>query len=257
MRQWVKHFSDNPKYESTSIANKVIYLMQYLAPLKVKYKVARALLVQVENEVDKELEQGEENVRVDIEGAEEEDVNARGNDGRDDDDGSQDDLSDVEEMDIGEESERASDDEMAEDPIEEEIEVQESDQEKEGRLQREFEIGRYLDKTDKELFESNLVVPNCVKRSVKYQLREKNFITAYLEQEDFQDSQEVLEALSQASEVVEDALKEKLSHLTNQEKATRLLTKSISDTIQRLKETPGKEARQQLQIILAATSHHK
>ena len=133
----------------------------------------------------------------------------------------------------------------------------ETHQERESRALREFEIGKYLDKTDQELFLSDIVIPELVERSVGYKQRKENFINTYIEQEDFQDSQEILEVLSQAPAVVKGALKEKLQHLTNQEKATRLVMKSLSDTIKRLKETPGKAARQQVQIILAATSHHK
>ena len=61
VRKWVAHFGDSPKYDNTSLANKVIYLVQHLAPLKVKGTEARAILVKVESE--KEVLPGEGNVR--------------------------------------------------------------------------------------------------------------------------------------------------------------------------------------------------
>ena len=54
-----------------------------------------------------------------------------------------------------------------------------------------------------------------------------------------------------------ETLKKKLSHLTKKEKAGRMLLKTLSDTLKCLKETPGGEARKQIQIILAAISHHR
>ena len=49
----------------------------------------------------------------------------------------------------------------------------------------------------------------------------------------------------------------KHSRALEQEKSTRLLPKTLSDTLKRLRETPGKEARKQVQVILAAASHHR
>ena len=256
VREWVAHFDDNPKYDNTSLAHKVRYLIQHLALLKVKSKEARAILVKVESESEKELlpeeanvrDQGEEQVNEEEDDQEEEEEEDDQKEEQEEGGG----LGEEEVMDFVEAGERVSEDEMTE---EEEMETH---QERESRALREFEIGKYLDKTDQELFlSSDIVIPELVERSVGYNQRKENFINTYIEQEDFQDSQEILEVLSQAPAVVKGALKEKLQHLTNQEKATRLVMKSLSDTIKRLKETPGKAARQQVQIILAATSHHK
>ena len=45
-------FIDNEKYDNTSLAHKVMYLVRHLEPLKVKARQARALLVKVETEAD-------------------------------------------------------------------------------------------------------------------------------------------------------------------------------------------------------------
>ena len=50
VRRWVDFFSENPKYDDTSIAHKVMYLVRHLSPLKVKSKLARSLLVKVESD---------------------------------------------------------------------------------------------------------------------------------------------------------------------------------------------------------------
>ena len=250
VKEWVAHFGDDPKYDNTSLAHKVLYLVQHLAPLKVKNKEARAILVKVESE--KELRPGEGIVRGEGEeqvNEDQEEEDEEGDQEEEDEEGEG--LDEEEAMDFVEARESESDDEMTED------EEMETEQERESRAVREFEIGKYLDKTDQELFSSDMVIPEFVERSVGYKLRKENFVNAYLEQEDFQDSQEILLALSQAPAVVKGSLNDKLQHLTNQEKATRVVMKSLSDTIKRLKETPGKAAREQVQIILAAVSHYK
>ena len=127
----------------------------------------------------------------------------------------------------------------------------------EKRAEREFVVREYLEKSDDELFEGGLEIPDCVQNSVRFKERKKRFITTYLEDKGYQDSQEILEALSQAPPVVEETLRQKISHLTKPQKAERLLLKTLSDTIKRLKETPGREAKIQVLIIMAAISHHR
>ena len=137
------------------------------------------------------------------------------------------------------------------------VENLEDDSSEESRVAVEFEVRKFMEKSDEELFKSELEVPSCVEQSAKFKERKRKFIETYMEEQDFQNSQEILEAFSQAPPVVEDCLKQRLSHLTKQEKATRLIVKTLSDTIQRLKETPGAEARKQVQVILAAATHHR
>ena len=139
-----------------------------------------------------------------------------------------------------------------------------SEEEKDGgaessekRAEREFVVREYLEKSDYELFEGGLEIPVCVQNSVMFKERKKRFNTTYLEDKGYQDSQEILEALSQAPPVVEETLRQKISHLTKPQKAERLLLKTLSDTIKRLKETPGREAKIQVLIIMAAISHHR
>ena len=52
VRRWCEHFSDNPKYENSSLASKNRYLVPHLKILKVKPGEARALLVKVESDVE-------------------------------------------------------------------------------------------------------------------------------------------------------------------------------------------------------------
>ena len=244
VRLWVSHFSGNPKYENTHLAHKVIYLSQYLKPLRVKGKEARALLVSIENEG---LQPGDAGDGMGWDGDGQHEGDEEEGEEEEHDEGFHDidhhDHYDVEDMDA-EASASGSD----------------SEEEDEGatkRCTREFEIGRYLDMSDQELFLSDTHVPEMVCRSKRYKIREKNFINSFIEERNFENSQEILESLSQAPPVVQETLNEKLTHLSMGVKATRLVMKSLSDTIKRLKETPGREARQQLLVIIAAASHHK
>ena len=126
-----------------------------------------------------------------------------------------------------------------------------------GRGAVEFEVKKYLAKTDHQLFETDLPIPTCVQNSRKFIARKNEYVRVYLEEHEMTTSQEMLEHFSQVPEAVQETIRESLVHLTKQEKSTRLLPKTLSDTLKRLRETPGKEARKQVQVILAAASHHR
>ena len=119
----------------------------------------------------------------------------------------------------------------------------------------EFVVKRYMEKTDQELFESDMEVPEVVTKSGKYKKRRQKYIEQKVNS--YENSQEILETLSQAPPMVEEALKRRLVHLTNQEKSARLMVKTLSDTLARLRQTPGREARRQELTILAAVSRHR
>lgn len=246
VRRWCEHFSDNPKYENTSLANKVMYLVRHLKMLKVKIREARALLVKVESEVEGdgedqiEQEVGGDQIEVEGDGEEHMEEKEDGEDHSEEDGGGEDHMEEV--GDMGEDME-----------VDEESDVEGE----ESRGWVDLEVKKYLAMTDHELFEEDLVIPRCVQKSQKFKARKREFVRLYLEGSEWTTSQDVLENLSQAPVAVQPILKESVAHLTKREKANRLIIKTLSDTIKRLKETGGPEARKQIQIITAAVSHHR
>lgn len=260
VRRWVEHFQESDKYENTSLAHKARYLIRHLKAFKVDAKKARSLIVKVESYPRREdAEQEREGL---VEGGNEDD----GGGGEGGDVEVQENI-EVEEVGGGgdredadmdfEENEDEENDQVMESEEEEDLGGEEGSVPEERRAEREFQVRLFLEKSDDELFVSGIRIPECVTKSVKFKKRQKAFISRYLEDKDFQSSQDILECLSQAPPVLEETLKQKLSHLTKQEKAARLLLKTLSDTIARLKEVPGREARKQVQIIMAAISHHR
>ena len=65
-------------------------------------------------------------------------------------------------------------------------------------------------------------------------------------------SQGILENLSQAP-----AVRNKLSHLSKEEKANQTALKAARDTISILAQTKGKAAREQVKIVTSALTQHK
>lgn len=260
VRFWVEHFEGSDKYENTSLSNKARYLVWHLRALKVNVKKARALIVKVESDQRREVVGEREGLVEDGQGA-------YGGGGDEADHVEEDNLDDQEEGEDGGEMENfdmGCDEEedwdhqlMVRGLIVSEEEKVGGAESSEKRAEREFVVREYLEKSDDELFEGGLEIPDCVQNSVRFKERKKRFITTYLEDKGYQDSQEILEALSQAPPVVEETLRQKINHLTKPQKAERLLLKTLSDTIKRLKETPGREAKIQVLIIMAAISHHR
>ena len=246
VRRWFGHFRDNPKYENTSVANKVMYLVTHLKVLKVKSGEARTLLVRAETEADEDGElQGRDVVDPVVE--------ANPSDGREvlgDGRGEGDDAG-VGDGDMDVDTNEDKGEEREEGEMDCDIGGEK------GRSTVEFEVRKYLAKTDHELFETDLSIPTCVQNSRKFNARKNEYVRVYLEEHEMTTSQEMLEHFSQVPEAVQETIRESLVHLTKQEKSTRLLPKTLSDTLKRLKETPGREARKQVQVILAAASHHR
>ena len=264
VRRWVQHFSDNPKYENTSLANKVMYLVRHLKLLKVKTGEARTLLVKVESDYDDNREvEG-----VDREGGGADQVEEGGDDGANQVE--EDDLIEVgDQVEEGEQIEGGNiggegevhdqlEDMEVDEESDSEVEFGDDDEDNEERRGLvDFEVKKYLAKTDHELFESDLVIPVCVENSRKFKARRREFVRLFLEEKEWSTSQEILENLSQAPVAVQPTLRKNVVHLTKREKASRLIVKTLSDTIKRLKETGGREAREQVQIITAAITHHR
>ena len=234
VKNWVQHFYQSEikteKYQNTPLAHKSIYLMRHLDNNPVKQKEARALIIKAEVSIDTNNRQRENEQEEDL------DVN----------------LVDTENAEV-ELQDKMDQDETEDNNEDMEVDVSDS---AETRTKKEILVKEFLCKTDTELFGVNLEVPIVVEKSRKYIERKRNYIISYMETNDYQDSQEVLDNLSQAPKVVKEVLKQKLQHLTREEKANRVLCKTLSDTLTRLKETPGAEARKQVQIVLAAISHH-
>ena len=250
VRLWCEHFSDNPKYENSSLASKNRYLVPHLKILKVKPGEARALLVKVESDVEGGRDHIEEEVggdHIEEGGAGEDHTGDEGcgEDHMEEEGDSEDHIEEgdmaEEDMEVDEESDEESDEER--------------DEERRGWV--DHEVKKYLAMTDQELFEEDLVIPVCVRTSHKFKARKREFVRQYMERNEWTTSQEILENLSQAPVAVQPNLQESVVHLTKREKANRLILKTLSDTIKRLRETGGKEARQQVQIITAAISHHR
>ena len=51
---------------------------------------------------------------------------------------------------------------------------------------------KWLEKTDIELFEMDANVPECVRNSQRYTKRRNNFVKNYIDEQEFQNSQDIL-----------------------------------------------------------------
>jgi hypothetical protein len=126
------------------------------------------------------------------------------------------------------------------------------------RSEKEFEVKTWLEKTDHELFEMDLSIPDSVKTSRKYIKRKNRFIQDFVNEKDFQNSQEILQCYSQNPNVKNSkTLKRKLEHLTYEERASKLVLQSVSNSIAQTRQTPGKAAKDQVKVLVAAVTHHR
>ena len=124
------------------------------------------------------------------------------------------------------------------------------------RRDKEQDIARMQNMTDKELFVDGQEVPENVKRSQKYIARHKQYVESYMDENfDQASSQEILLKLSQTPKVVQrsETYKERLRHLSFQEKSQRLVMKNIQETLTELGKTP--EGRKQSKLFIAGVSH--
>ena len=159
----------------------------------------------------------------------------------------------------------------------------------ESRWEKEHEVNKVLSLTDEELFEKGYEIKEFVKQTLKYKQREKDFFLAksdedlfemydklspyikrldefkqrhqeYVEgymEENFADisSQEILLKLSQTPVAIQssEAYRDRLCHLSFQDRSARLLLKTTKETITELKKTP--EGRKQAKLFIAGVTH--
>ena len=230
VEECISHFGDSETYKNELVSRKMRYLMPHLKALNVPSKVAVSLLIKLEsrqNEVDDTMVREEELEEEAIASGEEED-----NDFEMTDDNHPNDV----EMNCDEDSDTIS------------------------RTEYELEVVKILSKSDSELFEDELDVSDQVRRSNRYIERKRKYTERYVEDQlNGLNSQDILSTFSQNPVAVQEsnALNEKLKHLSKQERANRTIHKSLQDTIDALKKTPGKDARNQVKIVTAAASHHR
>ena len=247
IEDWIRHHFDNnrEKYRNTQWAHKTNYLVQYLRPLGVARSEATKRLIKTETKLEEDIRNNEVSESQDL-------------------------LS----MDMDIETEKILGlpwDEMS-------------------RSKQEQEIVHWMTFSDVELFDSDKDVREEVKRSSRYKQREKAFFLAMSDSDLFEryfdklstfvkdckevrerykrftenymdenftlsSSQDILEKLSQTPSSVQhsDVYKERLRHLSFEERSQKLVMKNIKDTITALNKTP--EGRKQAEIFIAGVSH--
>ena len=248
--KWVRHFENSEKYHQTYFAVRANYLYCHMKRLFVSSKDIKDKLIKTETKLAKESE--DENLSQ-----------------------SQDQISS--EMDIDNDS---SDSDIFRDD--------ETDKKK-SRWEKETDIYKVLSLSDEELFETGLKLDDHIENSAKYKQREKQYflsksddelfkmydrLSPYLQRSDefkerhkqfvetyiednfaLSSSQDILLRLSQTPSAVQssEVYKDKLRHLSFEEKSERLIKKNLENTLSELKKTP--EGRKQSKIIIAAVSH--
>ena len=255
VEKWVRHFDDSDLYHNTYFTDKVKYLQMYLKLLCVPYKEAKSKLLEVEARVAKDKE--DENFAssqnllggdMDVDFGDFSDSENNGREMENNDDG--DEISRWEKDKIVRRILSFSDKEIFEGHLEIENFVKETDKFK----QRELEY--YLAKQDDELFEIFEKLPMYIRRNKKFKQRYTHYVEGYME-DNFatSSSQEILLKLSQTPKAVQssDVYKERLCHLSFQDRSARLLLKSIKETITELKKTPS--GKKQAKLVMAAVSH--
>ena len=242
VKDWIDHFEGSENYQNAMLSNKAVYLTKHLVALKVPYKVALKHLVELESKQSStvtsdnvEGENNEDEVEV-MEGNA--DIELRVTENTDAENVDMEEIDEIEDMfcDDSDTMESAS------------------------RKDLEFEIATFLSKSNKELFEEGLDVPKHVQNSRRYMVREKEYTETYVDENMAGlSSQEILEQFSQNPPSVQEsnAMKLRLKHLANEDKANRTALKAIRDTIAHLQKTPGQEAKKQVKTLAASVTHHK
>ena len=157
------------------------------------------------------------------------------------------------------------------------------------RRVKDIEIDKWLNLSDKEIFEDKIEVREDVKNSYRYKAREKAYYLALSDTELFEryeavshyirnleefkqrhrqfvenymddkfaqsSSQEILEKLSQTPASVQNSetYMNRLRHLSYEERSEKLVMKNIKDTINELNKTPT--GRKQAKAFIAGVSH--
>jgi hypothetical protein len=243
---WVRHFENSDEYHKTIFSNKVGYLKTYLKPLKVGYSDVKEKLMAAESKLAQE---SEEEILTQSQNL----LNS--------------------EMDVDLEGKNDFEDCVEDVP----------------RWEREKEVNKVLSLTDLEIFEGNNEIKDYVKQTHKYKERERSFYLSKSDQELFElydklspgikrhkefkqryeqyvenymeenfaqsSSQEILLKLSQTPTAVQssEVFKERLCHLSFQDRSHKLLMKNIKETITELMKTP--EGRKQAKLFIAGVSH--
>ena len=243
VENWVLYVKDHPEFPNTPLYKKAIYVENYLSEIRdpltwrpVNKKAAKTYLLEAELKVlgstiesNPEDEQGSTEERDEvIDGFE-----------------SHPEIESVQET-------------MTTTGDEDMFSEEELEDEKYSRREKEMNIHTFLKRSNTELFEMDLEIPEYVKNSKWFKNRLSEYKEEYMkEQFDHLSSQGILEKLSQTPKFIKESeeVKQKLKHLSMEEKATRTLFKCLNDTIEILSKTPGPEARNQLHVVTAAATH--
>ena len=239
---WVRHFTDKERYRRTAWAHKCKYLVQYLKPLGVDYKTAKTKLLDIEQKLANEEEEEvitrslstqSREMEIDCDNLRDYSLSTR----------------------VGKEFEvdkflSLSDKELFDDETEIPEYLQNSDKFK--KRQREYYLGlgydKFIEKYDK--------APPQIKRLNEFKQKHKQYAERYMEDNFSQSSsQEILMRLPETPTAVinSEALNDRLSHLSFEERSKRLVLQNIKDTITELNKTP--EGRKQAEVIMAGVSH--
>ena len=114
----------------------------------------------------------------------------------------------------------------------------------------------FLAKSDEELFSRYENISSYTRKTEEFKERHKRFADKYMEDNFAQSSsQDIMLQLSQTPISIQDSdvYKQRLCHLSFAERSERLVMKNIKDTVTELNKTP--EGRKQAKVVLAAVSH--
>ena len=138
------------------------------------------------------------------------------------------------------------------------------DSDNEDERQKEWEknetIQRKLQRTDKDLVESEAELPECVKRCHRYKERKEQYIQDIINSKfELSSSQDILQQMSQLPSYVQDhkLLQEKLKHLTKQEKSDRRCMKSLRETLAKLREDSSQASWGARVLLIAGVYDHR
>ena len=197
VKSWVSHFKYSRKYENTSLSKKTDLLLHYLKNFRNKrfgWKQAAEILAKIEAE-DKVEEVSD--VQDSSGSLEANTTNVQN-------------IEDMQvEFETGNDLESYTEKNTtsfnsSESSSSSSSENEDSDNnETDIRSNRETELKKYLDLPDSKLFSDEIKLPHFIELSRRYQKRRAAFISSYLEEKEFENSQEVLETFSQNPIVVQ------------------------------------------------------
>ena len=239
---WVQHFEDKEKYKRTKWHNKSRYLVTYMKPLGVGYQTVKQKLLDIERKLAEEEKDEEltrslsvQSTKMDI------DIDVTSNP--------------VQSNRVAKDFEIDKLLEMSDHKIfEDDIEIPEYLQNSRKFKKRQLEYFLGLEPT--KFFEKYDQVPPNIQKMEEFKQKHKQLVEKFMEDNFAQSSsQEILMRLPETPSAVlnSEALNERLSHLSFEERSKRLLLKNIKDTIKELNKTP--DGRKQAQEFIAGVSH--